>query len=127
MELKPTFEKVAKSESLGGGSPKVWSTDRAGHTADGVSGYEENEVLCSAKSFRPDYEALPDSVVEIGICRATWEYVMAGSAAMMDGLAVDSLWEVHSDVECCTTVESDGTGKLHTTSSNRVELDSDDV
>lgn len=45
IELKPTFENVAETNSLDNVSPKARTTDRAGHTALSLSGHTEGDGL----------------------------------------------------------------------------------
>lgn len=49
--------------------------------------------------LRPEEETFPLDVVRTGIEKATKDYVITGTAAIMDGSTGESLWENHAEVE----------------------------
>lgn len=127
IEFKPTFEELAETNSGGNIISNARTTDRAGHTANSVTGHSEEDELRTAKILRLNEVTFPDDVVETGIKKATIDYLITGSATIIDGITSDTLREDHTESEKRATNESKVTNKLPTTSSNLADFMVDEI
>ncbi len=63
-------------------------------------------------------------MVETGIRKATIDYLIAGTTAIIDGLTIDSDRDEHKEREECTAEETKVSGKFHASWTNMSHFES---